>query len=202
MDQSTATILGATIAALVAVLGWHAAHRLSSEREDRTRRLETILKHTQRQIDEFYGPLVNLIEQIFATWSVRERILFPDGRPQDLQKSALLTEGIPAFFQEFYFFPLHERIREILMTKLHLIEGAEPPKSFQQYLEHSTQQMIQHRLWKELGIATDHVAGVPWPGQFYYDVHGTLTSLMKRYDACLADLYNGGVYSTESIRGV
>jgi len=51
MDQPTATIIGATIAAIVAIGGWNVSHILGIRRENRTRRLEAILAHTQRQIE-------------------------------------------------------------------------------------------------------------------------------------------------------
>ncbi len=194
VDQPTATILAATIAALVAIGGWNVSHYLQMRREDRTRRLEAVLLRTQRQIDEFYGPILNLIEQIFNVWTVRENILFPDGRPDSLENGSLQNQKVPAFFQEAYFFPLHEMIRNILMSKLHLVEGLRVPESFEQYLEHSTQQLVQHRLWKELEVPTDHIPGIPWPDRFSKDVKKSLSILMKRYDDCLHDLHGGGVY--------
>lgn len=197
MDQPTATIIGATIAAIVAIGGWNVSHILGVRRESRTRKLEAILAHTQRQIDEFYGPLLNLIEQIFNTWAVRENILFPQGRPDNFEPGGLRKNEISAFFQESYFFPFHEKIREILMTRLHLVEGSRMPKSFEQYLEHSTQQLIQHRLWKELNVSTDHIEGIPWPRKFHEDIQTAMDTLMRRYDDCLNDLHGRGVYGKD-----
>lgn len=199
MDQPIATILAATIAALVAIGGWNVSHYLQMRREDRTRRLEAVLMRTQRQIDEFYGPILDLIEQIFNVWVIRENILFPNGRPGSIEGGNLQHHKIPAFFQEAYFFPLHEKIREILMSKLHFVEGLQVPASFEQYLEHSTQQLVQHRLWKELGVSTEHIPGVPWPSQFSEDVKQSLSILMKRYDDCLHDLHGGGVYRDSNV---
>ena len=99
------------------------------------------------------------------------------------------------YIQERYFFPLHEKIRELLTEKLYLSDGGRVPESFRTYLEHSTQQIVQKALEKELNINTHNVPIQPWPDSFYDDVKDTLESLMERYDYCIQDLYPGGVYS-------
>jgi len=35
--------------------------------QDRTRKLERLLKHYERQIEEFYGPLWNLVHQLYVS---------------------------------------------------------------------------------------------------------------------------------------
>ena len=55
----------ALLAVLVTVTGWFVTQYLNRQKEDRTRRLESLLKHYQKQIEEFYGPLFNLVHQIF-----------------------------------------------------------------------------------------------------------------------------------------
>jgi hypothetical protein len=61
----------AILAAIVSILGWYVAYAYAKRREDRTRCLEIQLKYRQQQIQELYGPLLSLIEQIFNVWQVR-----------------------------------------------------------------------------------------------------------------------------------
>jgi hypothetical protein len=189
MDTATAAIIGTSVTAVVTIVGWNVSHILAKKREDDTRRLEKELRHIQQQIEEFYGPLFNLIEQIFNVWTVRENVLFPGGRPDDMAGTDLRRDKIPAFIQECYFFPLHEKIGAILISKLYLVDAVTVPDSFKQYLEHSTQQIVQHRLWKELNVSTDNVPGVPWPDEFYDDIRNALESLMNRQDRLLKKLH-------------
>lgn len=194
MDATTVALVGSTTTAIVTIVGWSVSHVLANRREHRTRRLEAALDYAERQIEELYGPLLSLIEQIFTVWTVRERVLFPDGRvgieaPGDAERQRLIK-----FFQEAYFFPLHEKIRDILSSKLHLVDGQTVPPSFYAYLEHATQQLVQHRLFQEFRLSTLQVPGVPWPQNFYHDVKDSLEEIMARSDRYLRDLETGGVY--------
>jgi hypothetical protein len=69
-----ATVLSALIAATVAVTGWFIGHELATRRDDRRKRLELIIGHSERQISEFYSPLVFLIEQLHTNAQVKEGI--------------------------------------------------------------------------------------------------------------------------------
>lgn len=51
----------ALIGAVVVAAGWLVLHQLDRSREDRRRRLERRLEYATRQIEEFYGPLFNLV---------------------------------------------------------------------------------------------------------------------------------------------
>src|SRR5437870_3212686 len=173
---------------MVTVIGWNVSNTLAKRRDAETRRAEATLKHIERQIEEFYGPLLCLIEQIFNVWTVRENLLFPEGRPASLDASDPRRNEIFNFFQTTYFFPLHEKIREVLASKLYLVDAGLVPNSFRRYLEHSTQQVGQHRLRTDLGVSTDHIPGVPWPDAFYDDVKASLDELMERHERVLREL--------------
>jgi hypothetical protein len=188
MDQATATIIGVSLTGMVTVIGWNVSNTLAKRRDAETRRAEATLTHIERQIEEFYGPLLCLIEQVFNVWTVRENLLFPEGRPSSIDASDPRRNEIFSFFQTAYFFPLHEKIREVLASRLHLADAGVIPKSFRQYLEHSTQQVVQHRLYTDLGVSTDHIPGVPWPDAFYDDVKASLEGLMARHDRVLRAL--------------
>jgi hypothetical protein len=170
------------ITAAVSVFGWYATYAYAKMREDRTRRLDLLLKFRARQIEELYGPLLSLIEQVFNVWQVRENVLQGTDLPsEDRQR-------IQEFFWQQYFNPLHQEISGLLRTKLYLLEGGVLPLSFSEYLEHATQEASQHRLWSELGIDTSKVPGRGWPDSFHRDVKTSLDRLMVEHQSGLARL--------------
>jgi hypothetical protein len=163
-------------------VGWYVTYAYTKHKEDRTRRLEIQLKYRAQQIEQLYGPLLSLIEQIFNVWRVRENVLEP-GRysPEDEHR-------IRHFFWQRYFMPLHKEIGDLLRTRLYLLEGNRLPASFSEYLVHSTQEASQHLLWDELKVDTSRVKGSPWPDQFDDDVKEALDRLMDEHKSGVAKL--------------
>src|SRR5262245_5066555 len=94
---------------------------LSRAAEDRTRRLEGLKRHYERQIEEFYGPLFNMVNQVFVANHVQGEILKRTNPPD--------SEMVRDYFHTMYFDPMHDEIRQILRTKLYLVEGSEMPES-------------------------------------------------------------------------
>ena len=182
MQQPIATLIAALVAATATAAGWVVSYAYGRRRDAQAKELELRVRYRQRQIEELYGPLFSLIEQVFSADEVQERIL-----PQGAQVlSDEEQDRVRRFFWEQQFAPLHKEIRQLLRTKLYLLEGAELPDSLSQYLEHATQEECQRRLWYESGVSTSHVAGEPWPSDFYDEIKSTLTRLMKEYQGILA----------------
>jgi hypothetical protein len=182
MPQPIATLIAALVAATATAAGWVVSYAYGRRRDAQAKELELRVRYRQRQIEELYGPLFSLIEQVFSAAEVQDRIL-PEGKPA-LNNAD--QDRVRRFFWEQQFAPLHREIRELLRTKLYLLEGAELPESLSQYLEHATQEECQRRLWYESGVSTSHVAGQPWPRDFYEEIRLTLTRLMKEYQGILA----------------
>ena len=153
---------------------------LSRASEDRTRKLESLMGHYQRQIEEFYGPLFNMVNQVFVANHVLWAIV---GQVDDQQ-----AEQVRDYFNETYFDPMHADIRQILKTKLYLVEGPSMPHSFYLYLKHAAQERDQRTLWKLHGINTAFLKGEPWPDAFYDDIRGGFDIAMKNYERCLDGL--------------
>jgi hypothetical protein len=147
--------------------------------------MEIQLKYRQRQIEELYGPLASLIEQIFNVWEVRENILTGNVGYSEEQR-----DQIQQFVWKNYFHPLHQEIGTLLRTKLYLLEQGRTPKSLAEYLQHATQEELQHRLWDDLQLHTSPATSREFPKDFYNDIKGTLDRLMSHYQAGLADLRN------------
>jgi hypothetical protein len=173
MDTTTAAITSAAVTALVAIASLSVTHVLTAKRESQARLQEMSIKYVESQIAELYGPMYSLIQQIFNAWYIRRRLL------RDSHLSEQDRQQIRQFMYAEYFRPIHERMREVLMTKLYLVDG-QVPESFWQYLEHSNQDLVQGRLSRELGIATDGIAGVRWPSNLDHDVRASLDRLTTR----------------------
>jgi hypothetical protein len=153
---------------------------LSRVATDRSRKLENLMHHYERQIEEFYGPLFNMVHQVFVSNHIQSEILAKTSQSD--------SEKTRDYFHTTYLDPLHDEIRRILRTKLYLIEGSEMPRSFYDYLRHSAQERDQRALWKQYGINSSFLQGQPWPDRFYHDIKGGFETAMKNYDKCLDGL--------------
>jgi hypothetical protein len=107
MLQIDAPVLAALITGTVAILVGVISNYMIRKKEDRTRRLQIELEYTSKQIQEFYGPLMSLIEQIYNIWGVRQKIT----------QTNILTEedkrAIFEYLQKTRFHPLHDEIKGI-----------------------------------------------------------------------------------------
>src|SRR3954451_18913685 len=148
MDAPTVALIAAVLSAAVISIGWIVTHfstrwreiearKVASAQAARTRHIELLLNHYQRQIEEFYVPLYSHIRLIWNIRKIQNR--FVTGLPD---KRGIIDRTLDSK----YFSPLHEGIIEIFKTKLFLIEGADIPNSFTDYLAHSVTQRMQLRL--------------------------------------------------------
>lgn len=153
--------------------------------QDRTRKLESLKRHYERQIEEFYGPLFNMVHQVFVANHIQWELLSArDNNGQTIVREDS-ADKIRDYFHNTYFSPLHDEIRQILRTKLYLIEGSEMPKSFYLYLKHAAQEHDQRRLWRDYKIDTSFLRGESWPNNFYEDIKSGFEIAMRNYEMCL-----------------
>ncbi len=101
------------------------------------------------------------------------------------------SERVSAYFASTYFAPLHARIKEILESKLYLVDGKAMPWSFYKYLSHTMQEETQHSLWTAEKIDTSAIPGTEFPDGFYTNVDETLQKLMEEYEISVQDLKTG-----------
>lgn len=178
----------ALIGAVIAAIGWLVLHALSRIQDDRRRSLEKHLAYIERQIEELYGPLFNLVHQVFLANSVQEAILAarsPDGNARLTQENA---QRVQSHFHDQYFHRLHSAINDVLRSKLHLVHGSRVPPSFSEYMRHALQEREQFRLWREQNVDTSFVEGVPWPDNFYDDIESGFELAMRRHEEVLQGL--------------
>lgn len=175
-------ILVALIAAIVTAGGWVVTNIFERKR-DRSRMIrESRARYLERQVEELYGPLFNLTMQIVTTNHVRSQVVRNTAPEQ--------RAAIDQLFYREYFRPLHDAVRELLKTKLHLVEGSDLPESFYTYLRHSLQERVQQDLWHEHQIDTSAVQGIRYPDAFTSNVQGTLEVLLVEYNAVITGLHS------------
>lgn len=153
--------------------------------QDRTRKLESLKRHYERQIEEFYGPLFNMVHQIFVANNIQWELFSTKDKNGQKIVNEDSAEKIRDYFHNIYFWPLHGEIRQILCSKLYLIEGSEMPKSFYLYLKHAAQEHDQRLLWSGYKIDTSFLRGEPWPNNFYEDIKSGFENAMRNYETCL-----------------
>ncbi len=148
---------------------------------DRTRKLEGLMHHYERQVEEFYGPLFSLInQQMFVAHDVQNALVDRVSPEQ--------AGTIREYYQTNYFIPMHNEIQNILKTKLYLIEGTKIPASIDKYLRHVIQERDQRTLWQKYHISTDSLEGVRYPQELYGDIEAGLQTAMKNYEQCIEGL--------------
>lgn len=180
-SQPVATMIAATIAGAVAALGWFVTKFL----DRRQKRAEFRRAYIQQQIEEFYGPIHGLLSQILAANHLKHRI-FEKCQLDDEAKTKT-----DRYFEEKYFLPLHARLREIVESKLYLVEGVAMPESLWRYLEHSLQEASQHALWFEYGVNTISLRGESFPNEIFRFIKETLDRLMIEYEVNVQELKTG-----------
>jgi hypothetical protein len=121
-----------------------------------------------------------MVHQVFVANHVQSEILKRTD-PTD-------SEKVRDYFHTTYFDPMHAEIRQILRTKLYLIEGSEMPESFYLYLKHAAQERDQRTLWEQDHIDTSFLPGEPWPDRFLEDIRRGFDTAMKNYERCLDGL--------------
>jgi hypothetical protein len=171
--------LSAIVAAAITLTGWFITSGLAKRREDEGRRQQAALKHLERQIEELYGPLLGLIQQSGAVFTVaRQR--------HELKDSD--SEAAWQYFIEKYFLPLNLQMVRLLSTNVHLRDTDTWPPSYLEFFTHQAQFESLHNLWADKRIDSASIKGAGWPKQFGEDVGKTLNDLKARHNSYLNKL--------------
>jgi hypothetical protein len=180
-------IVAALIAAFVAGLGWFVASWLTSRREDRTKRLQLTIEQAEKQVSEFYSPLIFSIERLDAIYRIKNDMVVacPD-------KKGPIEEVAYAE----YFLPTHQEIATILKTRIHLLEGSAVPLSLIDYIDHFTSENLAWRLRRDGIDVWSEVRR--FPSDFFEQLQEDRTLVYTRYQNALQELRHGLVYQTKS----
>jgi hypothetical protein len=181
-------IVVASIAGVVTAVGWLVNHILTDRRERIKQQTEASLKHVERQLEELYGPLAFLLYEGRRTFldlldTLGRNYVFLGGKP--ISEEELKTW---LFWVEHSFLPKNERIKQLLMSKAHLIEGARFPASYVAFLDHHNSWVIRHKRWKEEGVEYSWHSKINWPKEFEEEVIGTFESLKAKHSELLGEL--------------
>jgi hypothetical protein len=182
VTKEMATVLAAFIAALSGLLVLFFGQFLTRWREDRTKRIQLSIEHAEKQLSEFYSPLLALVEQLDRIAVASDAIY----KAHKKKNGSLDKSNIDRIMWEIYS-PVHEEILTILKTKIHLIEGFFIPKSVTEYFRHYASQKIYWQLVaKESAIK--NIKTVGYPEAFYWDIRNGLSIVSQRYESSLQEL--------------
>ena len=187
--MATPVVVAALIAGSITAVGWLVNHWLVSRREEQRRRIEAQLKYVERQIVELYGPLALLMHEGRTTFA---DLLHALGRDVIFSASSPLSEDdlrTWLFWTEAEFLPRNEKVRYLLESKAHLVEGPEFPKSYVDFLDHCNSWAINHRRWKEQGVKYSWHSRINWPRRFEEDVLQTFQKLKARHAELVGELF-------------
>jgi hypothetical protein len=173
------TLIGVVITAVFGVIVAIVTQDLTRQREDRTKRIQLTIDHAEKQLSEFYSPLLALAVLLDQTATASEVL---DKAPSTDRPA------INKIMWEDIYRPIHNEILNILKTKIHLIEGFDigRAKGFKQYLRHyASQQIYWELLNKGPGLKFDTY---PYKELFNKNVTAGLSTVSKRYEKSLAEL--------------
>lgn len=175
------TIIAASIAASVAILGWIVTHLLTDARDRRRQRIEAALRHTERQLEELYGPLAFLraegrqtFRDLLATLG-RNHVFFGHDPLSDGDRQTWL------FWVENDLLPRNEKIKKLLAEKTHLIEGGRVPDSYLRFLDHHNSWAIHHARWKQEAVEYPLHSKTNYPSEFNDEIEATFQLLKARH---------------------
>jgi hypothetical protein len=173
----------------VTAIGWLVNYWLTASKEEQRRKTEAQLKFVERQIEELYGPLAFLVYEGRRTYLDLLDVL---GRKQVFVSEQTLPDDELVtwlFWTEVEFLPRNEKIKNLLMSKSHLIEGAKFPESYVVFLDHCNSWAINHRRWKEQEIKYVWHSKTNWPGEFEKEIVTTFEHLKEKHAILIGRLF-------------
>jgi hypothetical protein len=174
-------IQAAIIAALVAGLFSLLSFRLVRQKEEQTRRSEAALRHLQRQIEEFYGPLSGLLQQSRAVARIAKAKLWaPDGT---MNFDSLSTEDkrLWLYLVKSHLLPINASAASLIRSKAFLIDSLEMPQDTFQFLQHVVEFELVNRLWEDAEVDSSFIEHTRFPTDFDQKVEAKLLELRGRY---------------------
>ena len=167
------------------VLGWFVNSVLQHRRDLDLQRRTARLHHTERQLEELYGPLRVLLlesrrshEELLDALDAEE---MPS--PEDMSESQRETWE---FWAGQSFLPRNVKIRNLIESKTHLIEGRDLPQSHVAFLDHHNAWVTSLERWKKEGRVYKGVSRHRWPVSFEDEVRAVFEALMERRSELLA----------------
>jgi hypothetical protein len=176
----TIAVLGAAISAV----GWVANYIFSTAADKHRQRLASQLEFTKQQLEELYGPLAFLILE--SNQSFRD-LLEVLGRNYVFVNGYISEDDLKTwlFWVENDLFPRHRKIRDLLSSKTHLIEGKKISPSILAYLNHIQSWIINHERWQKQGVPYSWHSKVNYPREFAQEILSTFEDLKQQHSKLL-----------------
>lgn len=170
----------------VAAIGYFVKYRMDLELEQRNGRLERI----NRQLSEFYGPLLALTRSSDESWQAFRKRYRPGGGSFWKSDPPLTREDAIAWRQWMttVFMPLHQRMMDLVLQHAALIEEPEMPSCLLVMCVHVAGYQAILKEWEtgEISVAReDNISIVNFPGQELADYAAAAFSRLKAEQASL-----------------
>lgn len=180
-------LLVASISAFITIRGWDAAQRNAIK----MRALDARLAHLSCQIDDLYGPLLGMCQQLAAVEEVYDEVRDKMSARHAQDNDATSTTWI--FFRQHYIYPIRQQQVELLYKNLHLMETDELPASFIGLTHRDAMGRSLLHLWQSHSISSMKlgIRGRPFSDEeFHADVKTSLSALRTKYHKLLSELEN------------
>ena len=181
-----ATEVVALVGVCVAVIGYFIKYWTDLKIEQRNDRLERI----NRQLNEFYGPLLALTRSSDESWQAFRKRYRPGGGSFWKADPPLTREDAIAWRQWMttVFMPLHQRMMDLVLQHAALIEEPEMPSCLLVMCVHVAGYQAILKEWEtgEISVAReDNISIVNFPGQELAEYAATAFSRLKAEQADL-----------------
>jgi hypothetical protein len=215
----TATIITTAITTAFAIAAGIANHIMSGKRDRENQQKTASLKYTEQQLEELYGPLAFLIWEGRCTYTDlvkkflemrNEKHILESLKGKEKSQKYILESlkgkeengyklfpfrdeaevELWSFWIEKDAFPRHEKIKKLLMTKTHLIEGITMPDSYHLFLNYHNSWKMEHLRWQEQKVKYSWISKFAFPKEFESDITETFERLKARQTYFLKKIKN------------
>jgi hypothetical protein len=182
---------------------------MSGNRDRENQQKTASLKYTEQQLEELYGPLAFLIWEGRCTYTdlvkkfleIRRQEHTLESLKREEKSQKYILESLKGkerngykifplqdeteiklwtFWIEKDAFPRHEKIKKLLMTKTHLIEGITMPDSYHLFLNYHNSWKMEHLRWQEQKVKYLWISKFDFPKKFESDITETFEILKDR----------------------
>jgi hypothetical protein len=175
----------AIIGVCIAVIGYFVKYRTDLRLAQRNDRLERI----NRQLSEFYGPLLALTRSSGQSWQAFRKRYRPPGSesfwksdPPPTREDAIAWR----LWMTTVFMPVHQRMMELVLNRADLIEEPEMPPSLLDLCAHVNGYQAILKEWEKGEISTareDNISVVNFPGEKLAEYAATAFGRLKAEQA-------------------
>ena len=129
LTQPTASVIVAMLALSGSIIIWALGNFATKRRDAITRAAEIRKQFLERQIEEFYGPLLSLSSRIAAIRDIRDRLVDAfEKKGENLNGDTLVK--LRRFVRTEFTMPTNRQIEQILTNRLHLLGEDNMPETF------------------------------------------------------------------------